>query len=308
MKTNDKYLLIFTLFFCLWGLLYWNINPAQRFNRPHTPVAQPTTSPTELAPEIKPFNVLLLGTDARKEEESRIDVIMLANVDTKNKIVHVISIPRDTRIELPGIGATKINHSHLVGELKGAKQGATAASLQAVSSLLQCKIHYYIKLNFAGFTELIDTIGGIEIELDQPVLLTYAKKTLPEGKQHLDGATALKLVRERYSLPDGDFGRQRLQFLVIKTVTRQLLQPKSLITLPALIKNAETNVVDTNFTVTDLISLAWMFQGLPSEGIIHVQLPGQGGYAFDPLMKAKLYYWFPDLEEVQEISQRILDA
>ncbi len=319
MKTWIKYLTLPILLLCLWGYLHWYINPVQRFDITHTPLVKPDitkkgnvadevaleeVAPEEVAAEIKPFNVLILGIDARKQEVSRTDVIMLVNVNLKNKAVHVISIPRDTRVELPGIGFTKINHAHLLGEITGGNEGGTIASLQAVSELLQCEIEYYVKLDFVAFSNFIDTIGGIEIELDKPVWLSSARKTLPVGKQHIDGDTALKLVRERYSLPDGDFGRQKLQFLVLETVAHELLKPKSLLKLPALVNEATKNEVDTNFNTSDIISLAWMFKKLPSGSINHLQLPGQGGYAADPLVQSVLYYWFPDLEQMQEISEQ----
>ena len=106
-----------------------------------------------------------------------------------------------------------------------------------------CNVNdYYIKLDFDAFSDFIDTLGGIEIDLEKPVTLTFDKKTLPAGKQHLDGYTALKLVRERFSLPDGDFGRQKLQFLVLETVAYKLLEPRSLLKLPALLEEIGTSV------------------------------------------------------------------
>ena len=317
MKSRLKYLSIttFILTMGLWFHLQYFFNPEDYLN--NSPAPFPKQNNTikenvatvygEEAVSIKSFNVILLGIDARNQEKSRTDLIMLSNVNPKDKTVQVVSIPRDTRIELPGVGHTKINHAHLLGEIKGGTEEGTFASLQAVSELLQCEIDYYIKLDFDAFSDFIDTIGGIEIDLEKPVTLTFDKKTLPAGKQHLDGYTALKLVRERYSLPDGDFGRQKLQFLILETLAYKLLEPCSLLELPALLEKIRTRV-DTNLNIGDVITLARMFQKLPKESITHVLLPGRGGYAPDRLINSSLYYWFPDSEQIQKISERFRNS
>jgi|LSQX01.2.fsa_nt_gb LCP family protein required for cell wall assembly len=315
MKSRLKYLSIatFILTLGLWLHLQYYFNPT---DYSPAPLAKPNLAIKENAAKedaaivskeeavgIKPFNVILLGIDARDQENSRTDLIMLSNVNPKEKTVQVVSIPRDTWVELPGVGHTKINHAHLLGEIKGGAEEGTWASLQAVSELLQCEIDYYIKLDFDVFSDFIDTIGGIEIDLEKPVTLTFDKKILPAGKQHLDGYMALKLVRERFSLPDGDFGRQKLQFLVLETLASKLLEPRSLPKLPALLEEIR-NRVETNLNIGDVIALARTFQKLPKENITHIQLPGRGGYAADRLVKGSLYFWFPDSEQIQEISER----
>ncbi len=93
------------------------------------------------------FNMLVLGIDARRNEPSRSDVMILANINPKTRKVLLISIPRDTRVEIPGVGNTKINHAHVLGEIEGGNHQGTVASLQAVSNLLNCDIHCYIKVN-----------------------------------------------------------------------------------------------------------------------------------------------------------------
>jgi LCP family protein required for cell wall assembly len=302
MKSRLKYLSIatFILTLGLWLHLQYYFNLV----KPNLAIEEDAAIVSkEEAIGIKSFNVILLGIDARNQENSRTDLIMLSNVNPKDKTVQVVSIPRDTWVELPGVGHTKINHAHLLGEIKDGTEGGTWASLQAVSELLQCEIDYYIKLDFDAFSDFIDIIGGIEIDLEKPVALTFVKKTLPAGKQHLDGDTALTLVRERYSLPDGDFGRQKLQFLVLEAVAYKLLEPRSLLKLSVLLEEIKTRV-DTNLNIGDVITLARTFQKLPNGSITHVQLPGQGGYAADRLVKSSLYYWFPDSEQIQKISER----
>ena len=87
---------------------------------------------------------------------------------------------------------------------RGGSKAGTREAIQAVSNLCRCGINYYLKIDFEGFEKFVDTLGGIDVELPEPVKLTYAGKTLPAGKQRLNGSTALELVRERESLKDGD--------------------------------------------------------------------------------------------------------
>ena len=260
---------------------------------------------TPTLPASPAFNMLILGIDARKDEPSRSDAMILANINPKARKAVLISIPRDTRVEIPGVGYTKINHAHVLGEIKGGNHQGTMASLQAVSNLLNCDIHCYIKVNFEGFKNFIDSIGGVDIELEEPVKLTFAGVTLPAAKQNLDGDTALKLVRERFSLPDGDFGRQKLQYLLLQALAKKLLAPKYIPRIPGLISQVRHNVLDTNLTETDAVSLAWMLKGISSGDVTHLSVPGHPGYAFDPLVKSEVYYWVPDTDKTASLLSKV---
>lgn len=315
MKTGTKFTLGLLVILFLVGLvLYMYFNPTQYFTGQRNPVLirPPEINGEKLNHEVKvkqrknneSFNILILGIDAREQENSRTDVIMVANVRPISKHVNILSIPRDSRVEILEIGYTKINHAHLLGEIKGGNQAGTEAALKAVSELLHVNIDYYIKINFEGFKHIVDTVGGVDIELLEPVKLTYCDITLPAGKQHIDGDLALKFVRERYSLPRGDFGRQEHQFLVLKALAHKLLEPKSISKIPALIRQVKDDILDTNFTSADVVSLAWMFKGLSSDNVSYFQIPGKKGYDIDPLVKTCLYYWLPDLELIKQGSEQ----
>lgn len=253
------------------------------------------------------FNLLLLATDARADEASRTDVLMLAHVNPEQNTVSLVSIPRDTQVNLPGIGLTKINHAHAMAEANGqGGHAGTLAAIQAVSNLCRCSINYYVKTNFDGFEHFVDTIGGIEVELDTPVKLTYNYRTLPAGKQHWNGETALDFVRERKSLDDGDNARQRNQALVIQAIARKLLVPDNLARLPELIRLVKEDILDSNLTDADMLSLAWMVRGVDPEEMYFVQFPGSSGKARDPLVGAELYYWIPNMTAWAELSRQIL--
>jgi polyisoprenyl-teichoic acid--peptidoglycan teichoic acid transferase len=305
-------IVVVILFFCITGVFGWYFTSRRFYEskpivKPHNNLAKDTQVDSadgyiNAGKQKEIINVLLLGVDAKKKEASRTDAIMLVNINQQNKQVTVISVPRDTRIEIPGIGSTKINHAHILGELAGNYHEGTKASLQAVSDLLQCDIHYYIKLNFEEFRNLIDIIGGIEIELERPINTT--KLQIQATKQHIDGEQALKLARERYSLPEGDFGRQKHQFLILKSAAKKVLSTSA--KLPELLNQYQNSVIGTNLMISDIITLIWFLKDLTDKDIIHVQIPGHSSYQIDAITKTRLYYWIPDPLEMEKISDQYL--
>jgi LCP family protein required for cell wall assembly len=311
------------------GYTYWKLNPHNHFKKMEHPVLAEPNKPTmdhhlnqtgisvteSTAPSMQndpsTFNVLILGIDAREEDSSRTDIIMVAHVDPLAKKVNIVSIPRDTRVNLPGIGKTKINHAHFLGNLKGGNNAGTEASIQAVSDLLNIPINYYFKTNFEGFAHFVNSIGGIEIDLPKEVKLDHRLKgrsvmSLPAGKQTLDGDQTLDFVRERYSMPNGDFDRQTYQVMVLRLIAEKMTKVNYLPKLPGLLNQVKQDFVDTNFKDSDLISLAWLFKNFNGNNIKNYQLPGHSEYALDPLLKLKLYYWIPNDKDVQDIADKYL--
>lgn len=183
----------------------------------------PETSQTATVKETLSFNIVLIGTDTWGGESSRADTIMVAHVMPDQRKVNIVSVPRDTRVYVEKVGYTKINHAHIVGELKGGNKQGTLTLIQAVSDFMNIPIHHYIKTNFSGVRDFIDTIGGVNMVIDQDVVIT-PEITIKKGEQHLDGEHALYLARARYSTPDGDFSRQREQFNIVRAVADQLIK------------------------------------------------------------------------------------
>lgn len=317
---------IVLILFAVWG--YVRFNPEHHFAQTVHPVlAKPSSQPlaytTHAIPEQvieesyssaeqSSFNVLLLGIDARAKESSRTDIMIVAHIDPTNHTVNLVSIPRDTRVHLPGVGYTKINHAHFLGQESGGNKAGTEASIQAVSNLLGIPINYYFKMNFEGFIHFIDTIGGVEVDLPNEIRLEKPLQgrdiiTLPAGKQTLDGHLTLDFVRERYSLSNGDFGRQSSQIMVLKLVAEKLTQMSYIPKLPKLFAQVEQDVIDTNFDNSDLISLAWLYSRVEDDQVQYSQLPGHSEYMLDPLVGSKLYYWVPSKEGIEHITQFLQD-
>jgi LCP family protein required for cell wall assembly len=322
-----KYCIAFILLgsIALGGYLYWLLEPKGHFLRAEVPVLAlpaivypsleypsleyPTLiknkSPNEKA--VKAFNVLILGVDARGSENSRSDVMMVIRVIPEKLKVNIVSIPRDTRIEIKGVGLTKINHAHILGEMEGGNNSGTLSSVKAVSNLLDIPINYYMKTNFQGFENMINEFGGVDVQIEQDLLLKAVNQTLKKGVQHIDGKLALGLVRERWAFKDGDFGRQAEQAQILRNLALELLKPEKLSTLANVLTKVKKDILDTNFSNSDLISLAWLFKEMKVTDFNYIQLPGQSGYEMDPLVKSRLYYWIPNVDQLKALEANYLN-
>lgn len=266
-----------------------------------------STTPTTTIDSNGWVNILVLGTDNRGDEPGRSDSMILvsANVDTHH--VAVISIPRDTRVNIPGVGLTKITHANAVGEVKGGVDEGTLESANAVSNLLGVTLNYYIKINFQGFQKAVDSVGGIDVNLPNAVNDKLRNIHLPAGVNHLSGDKALRLVRARYGLPNGDFDRQKDQFYLLSALAHKMLNLSNIPKLPEELNIIHQDLIDTNLSTAEMLSLGLAFKGITMESIKYYQLPGQGITAYDPLVRTDVYYYEPEMEGVRKVVQEALN-
>lgn len=199
-------------------------------------------APVDSAPSTTAhaINILLLGTDARPGEADvpRTDTMILLSLDPQSKTVGMLSLPRDLWVPFPGLGYDyKINMAYPIGETQGYPGGGARLAMDTVGSFIGQPVHYYVRVNFTGFIELIDLIGGVDVVVpktihdenyptDDHLVETFH---LDAGLQHLDGKTALKYVRVRNV--DDDYGRARRQQQVIRAVADKVLRTDMLTTL-----------------------------------------------------------------------------
>lgn len=169
-------------------------------------------------------NILLLGVGGSNHPGGTLaDTIQLVSVNTKTKQVAVMSIPRDLRVTIPGAGVNKINYAHAYGELSSKTTGGgPAVTKKVVSTILDLPIHYYVRMDFEGFTKLVDALGGVDIFVEKaindpfypaPDMIHYDPFKIAAGWHHMDGATALKYVRSRETTSDFDRSRRQQQML-----------------------------------------------------------------------------------------------
>jgi polyisoprenyl-teichoic acid--peptidoglycan teichoic acid transferase len=282
-------------------------SPAPNATASSSPIASP--SPSATAPATPPFTILVLGADSH----GRTDAIMVVGIDPTAKRVTYASIPRDTvNSPLPD-GAVftnrKINEFYNLAARSGADhpEGAGRATADAVGALLKIQIDYYAQTNFAGFTSLIDSVGGVPITLPQAVSDDFLQVgpstfgiTFPKGKQTLDGRKALVFARIRHA--DTDFARQRRQQSLVTAAGQLILNRPDL--APALVAAAMV-YVHTDFPLERAAAYQASMAGFDARNVEGVVLGPRSyetrvecpcGYALAPKlaeMRAKAASLFP---------------
>lgn len=195
--------------------------------------------------EEERIRFLLLGTDERKDEPARSDTIVLATYYPNEGKMNMVSVPRDTKVHIPGQEKElKINSAHAIGGMPLVKQ-----TVEEWSGL---QIDHVAKVNFNGFKELIDEVDGVEVNAKST--LSYGGITIHEGKQTLSGKEALTYVRFRKD-GDGDFGRIKRQQEVIQNTIKAVLSDFDVFSLPTYLQFYEKHI-DTDMSFTDMYKVA----------------------------------------------------
>jgi polyisoprenyl-teichoic acid--peptidoglycan teichoic acid transferase len=246
-----------------------------------------------------PVTILLVGVENQyHDEKGRSDVVMLLTVNPKTKKVYLLSIPRDTRVYIPSEGRKdKITHSYSYGGIE--------ATIAAVNELIDVPIDYYITTDFKGFEKIVDSLGGITVDVPFTfkAQLTGSLKwhTFHKGKQKLNGNEALAYVRMRKSDPRGDFGRNERQKQVIKAIIDKSTSITSLTKLDDVIASLGDHV-RTNIPPSDLLSFIYLYQKMDDVRVENLHLKG-----YDDTIN-EVYYYIPDEQSVNEITKTLQQA
>jgi LCP family protein required for cell wall assembly len=237
------------------------------------------------------INILLLGTDQDLKTNSRTDTIILASLDTINKKVSLLSIPRDTRVNIPGFGENRINAANILGGVDLVKQ--------TISGLINVPIDYYVITNFEGFKGIIDTLGGVEIDVEQNMKYrTYdGMIDLKKGVQRLDGEKALQYVRYRHDKL-GDITRTQRQQKFLTALAKEMIQAKTIFKLPALLPKL-SEAVNTDLSIKQMMALAKEFGSYDLTSITVQTLPGN----FVDLNGAS--FWYVDPEKSRQVVMEV---
>ena len=235
------------------------------------------------------INIVLIGMGGEGHDGPYLaDTIMVASLKPSTKQVALVSIPRDLTVPIEGVGWRKVNHVNALAEMKEKGSGGPA-TMATLTSLLQIPMHYYIRVDFAGFEKVIDEIGGIDVNVEN-TLSDYAYPIfgqednpnyyarfehlyIEKGLQKMDGALALKYSRSRHArgIEGSDFARARRQQLVLEAVKNKLLSRQTLlnpVTVGKLINEFSRNL-STNLDVWEMIKLWNMFKDTQKEDIIN---------------------------------------
>lgn len=243
----------------------------------------------------EPFAMLLLGVDGDSFKATRSDTIMLGIVDPENAKVSLLSIPRDLRVDIPENGYDKINAAFALGGVD--------LTAKTIEDTFDVPIKYYATINFKGFQELVDAIGGIELEVEKDLTfsdrITKTRFSLNQGQQTLNGIQALNYARFRGD-GEGDFGRMRRQQQVIRAIVDQTISFRN---IPKIIDIIE--VVDDNFSSNvsykDLGLLALKMRNLSGNSIDSIALEAR------PDMINGVSYVIADEDDIELTSDIIHD-
>jgi len=226
------------------------------------------------------INILLIGIGGAGHPGGQLaDTIQIFSLDPINKSSSMLSLPRDLYVKIPNNGMSKINAVYPYGNEQCKKKNTCKNSVDAganalkdtVSSVLGVPIHYFARIDFKGFEQFIDSIGGVQIYLDKPIndplfpdeqLKGYQPFYLAAGYQKLNGKTALKVVRSRHGANGSDFARADRQQKVIKAVQEKMLSlnvlgnPKKITDLITILGNH----LKTDLSVDDMRRLAGLIK------------------------------------------------
>ncbi|HFQ0939783.1 TPA: LCP family protein [Enterococcus faecium] len=207
------------------------------------------TKPVDLDKQ-ESFSVLLMGIDTGdlgRVDQGRSDTMMVATVSPEDKQTTIVSIPRDTYVDIVGRDTKdKINHAYAFG-------GATMA-MDTVQKYVDIPIDHYVSINMKGLKELVDAVGGIEVNND----LTFSQDgyDFPIGKITLNGDQALSYSRMRYEDPNGDYGRQGRQRKIVEGVAKKVLSLNGVSNYQSVLNALESNMkTDMNFDEMKKIAL-----------------------------------------------------
>ena len=248
-----------------------------------------------VSPEHK-INIMVMGVDQRSDDVGRSDTLFVLTVDTNTKEVAMLSVPRDTRVKIPGKSWDKINAAYAYGGQK--------LTQQAVEGLLGIKIDHHIVINIAGFKKIIDAMGGVTIDVEKRMYYNDPYDDdgglvidLRPGVQHMDGRTAIQYVR--YRDEDGDIGRVERQQKFIKAVLNEVASPSVITKIPGIIREV-SNAVKSDMSTTEMLNLAKILNDASKKGMKTDMVPGKPAYIDD------ISYWLPDLLALrQHVAQTL---
>lgn len=226
-----------------------------------------------------PMNILVIGSDSRISAgdpdawaygAQRTDAIMLVHISGDRRTVQVMSIPRDSWVPIPGHGTAKINAAY--------SWGGPALMIETVEQLTGVRIDHVAIADFESFATLTDELGGVEITL--PEGLEGRGVELGPGTHVLDGEEALVYVRQRYSLPRGDFDRVERQQNWMRAIMRAAFDRDVLTNPLRLTRFLETAAgavaVDSDFTVSAMRDLALSLRNLRPGDVVFMTVPVTG--------------------------------
>jgi len=241
-------------------------------------VGMPTPMPTPAPLPPRAVSIMLLGTDRRPPREDwRTDVMILVSIDPQERLVSMVSIPRDLYVFIPGHGKTRLNMTDNIGEAQGYPGGGPGLLRATLEENLGITFDHYVRIDFQGFIEMIDILGGVDVDVRCPTELWVPNmkspgeyklfRTVPAGMQHMDGEFALIYCRCRAHTPVFDRDRrQREMLLAIRNRVVELGISGLLPKLFELLGSMRYNV-QTDLEAAEILALAQLVPQIPPQNI-----------------------------------------
>ncbi len=277
------------------------------------------------------INILLLGMGGKNHQGGLLtDTIMLASLNIKQRKAALLSIPRDMSVPVEGSGWIKINNINAFAEIKEKGSGGVAVS-QTLSDILSIPVDYYVRLDFQGFINIINKLGGIEIYVENTIddysypitgqeeAEDYASRFehlyIEKGWQKMDGELTLKYARSRHTagIEGSDFARARRQQKVIQAVKEKFSKTNFLFK-PMLINDIVNELIEnvsTNLKIWEMIKIWNIFKNLDPETIMTKVLDNSpDGLLYNIINEGGAYVLLPrngDFEEIKYLVHNIFD-
>jgi LCP family protein required for cell wall assembly len=254
----------------------------------------------------RPVNILIMGIDRVPEAETgskaalsgRSDTILLVRFDPTDETISLVSVPRDSRVRVPGLGMTKINDANVEG-------GAVLAAEVVSKTLNDVPIDRYVRVTTEALPELIDLVGGVEVFV--PEAMQYEDRSqglyidLEPGWQTLNGDEAEQFSRFR-GASGGDIGRVQRQQILLKALRRRLQSPAILPKIPKLVRMMQ-QYVDTNLSFEEILAVVNYSKDIDADQLQMVLLPGR----FSRPDEFNASYWILDEEGRDRVTTNYLD-
>lgn len=304
-RMKKKFMLSFILSFICFALVFTFFGD-KIFLRDNSTVAvdegnnEDLVDENEIEPKVKnEILFLMMGVDAenvKKSKGTRTDTMMLFKVNFETGDINLLSIPRDTRVLVRG-KEDKINHAHAYG--------GPELTMQTLRDFLNLDVDYYVKVDYKAVMEIVDAIGGVEIDVPQRMKYDDTTPGIPplhidikKGLQTLDGKNAHDFLRYRHGYKEGDIGRIKAQQMFMKELIKQTLKPKNIIKLPKFIETY-FDYVDTNIPFKVITKGALSANKIKLENMTTNTIPGEGKKI------AGVDYWIYNREETRTIVQEM---
>ena len=283
---------------------------ASVFQVPERTIDAGTSSAGTTAPgwsERERLNVLLLGVDTRDNAETNnTDTVIVLSLDPVGQTAAMLSIPRDTLVDIPGVGKDKVNSAYAHG---GTGSRGAELARRTVEDLLAIPIHSYALIDFTAFRSTIDSVGGVLVDVRRPLrderypTSDYGVERIRflAGPQLMDGEDALRYARSRHD--SNDFSRARRQQIVLFALRSRLAQA-GIFRMPGLVEQVGP-LVRTTFDPGDVLRLARTALGVEASEIrSEVLLPCGGDEPHCELIEENTpagYYLIPDVDKVRAL-------